>query len=147
MSERDEFEAWLKSTIGAQADLRFMLRDYSNGFTNDLRQAWQAARATPQPAPVAWIHPDTLNMLADGKSGHVWARQGLTNQRVPLYATAQPVAVPALTDEQIMEIASDFSEWTEVGYAISDKVAFARAILAAAPQPSQEQPALQKYQD
>ena len=63
-----------------------------------LVEFWEIGRklAAPQPAvaaPVAWIHPDTLNMLADGKSGHVWASQGLTNQRVPLYAAPQPIPV------------------------------------------------------
>lgn len=48
----------------------------------------------------------------------------------------EAASVAQLTDEQILDIASDFSEWTEVGYAISDKVAFARAILAQAAPPA-----------
>jgi hypothetical protein len=33
-----------------------------------------------------------------------------------------------MTNEEIMDVASPFLEWTEQGYAVIDKVGFARAI-------------------
>lgn len=53
-----------------------------------------AAQSAGQEA-VAYIHPDTLAMLRDGKSGHVWASEGMQKQRVPLYAA--PVNAAGLT--------------------------------------------------
>lgn len=56
----------------------------------------------------------------------------------PLVAEAFPAttsytaeAKTEMNDDRISEIASPFLEWTEQGYAVIDKVGFARAILAA----------------
>lgn len=69
-----------------------------------------------------------------GRSGQSW------NERQP---TRAPQAVPALTDEQILDIGYAAKIVRSAGHwPLSE-----RLVSIAAKQPSQEQPARQKYQD
>lgn len=104
----------------------------------NLKAAIDLLSAQAGQEPVVWQETDEHGEPQWNESSFGQSRNDF-DYSMPLYAApiAQAASVPqGLTDEHILDIARDFLEWTEVGYAISDKVAFARALLAQAAPPA-----------
>lgn len=78
-----------QSIVASDPIIAAHIKDISE-WIDELEPSVTAAQRAGQ-EPAAWIHPDTLAMLADGKSGRVWASEGLQKQRVPLFTHAAPV--------------------------------------------------------
>ncbi|KWO62595.1 hypothetical protein [Burkholderia territorii] len=139
------FDEWLRKERGRRCDFDANAGSWA-------RSAWQA-RAAASPAasiPAGWkfvpVKP-TREMLDLGNSeftsgwetcsaGDVWEAM---LEAAPQASQAASPAAEALTDEQIEEIAADFRT-TALDCVLIDRfdaIGFARALLAAAPQPAQ----------